>query len=78
MGELVGLDGGFQNQFVRITLVSGEEVIGEVVAIYNEDLFMWNPTIHSTLTIFTSTNQHVSLDSFRSIFEIYLSTSIST
>ena len=64
-GELVGLDGGLQNQFVCITLVSGEEITGEVVGIYNEDLFMWNPTIHSTLTIFTSTDQHVSLDSFR-------------
>ena len=64
-GELVGLDGGLQNQFVRITLVSGEEVNGEVVGVYNEDKFMWNPTIHSTLSVFTCTNQHATLDSFR-------------
>ena len=65
MGELVGLDGGLQNQFVSITLVGGEEIKGEVVGIYNEDLFMWNPSIHSTLSVFTSKNQHASLDSFR-------------
>ena len=66
MGELVGLDSGLLNQFVRLTTVNGGYVYtGQVVGVYNEDKFMWNPTIHSTISVFTSTNQHATLDSFR-------------
>ena len=65
VGELVGLDDGLLNQFVRISLVDGGEAIGEVVGIYNEEKFMWNPSIHSTISVFTSTNQDATLDSFR-------------
>ena len=64
-GELVGLDGGLQNQFVRLTLSSGDEVTGEVVGVYNEAHFMWNPTIHSSVSVFTCTDLNASLESFR-------------
>merc|ERR1719242_1358430 len=63
-GELVGLDGGLQNQFVLLTLSSGDEVTGEVVGVYNEANFMWNPTIHSSLSVFTCTDLNASLESF--------------
>ena len=70
MGELVGLDTGLLKQFVRITLVDGGHIYtGQVVGVYNEDNFMWSPTAHSTISVFTSTNQNANLDSFR--YNIY-------
>ena len=65
-GELVGLDRGLHNQFVRVTSIGGVSYSGEVIGVYNEANFFWNPTAHSTITVFTSTNQKASLDSFRS------------
>jgi len=63
-GELVNLDGGLQNQFVIVTAVGGVTYTGQVVGVYNEALFFWNPTIHSTISIFTSTNSKATLNDF--------------
>ena len=50
---------------MRLTLSSGDEVTGEVVGVYNEANFMWNPTIHSSVSVFTCTDLNASLESFR-------------
>ena len=66
MSKLVGLDIGLRNQFVRIKNdKNDDEYTGQIVGVYNEELFMWNPTIYTTISVFTCTDQHSALDTFR-------------
>ena len=65
MAELVNLDVGLHRQFVNIKKANGIVYTGQVVGVYNEDKFMWNPSIHSTLAVFTCTDVDAALDSFR-------------
>merc|ERR1740124_2077975 len=51
--SLSNLDDGLQWKFADISMVSGEVYTGQVVGVYNEEKFMWNPTQHSTITVFT-------------------------
>jgi len=63
-GSLSGLDDGLQWKFADVEVVSGEVFTGQIVGVYNEAKFMWNPSDHSTLSIFTSSNAQLGLEHF--------------
>ena len=46
-------------------MVSGEVYTGQVVGVYNEEKFMWNPTQHSTMTVFTCSDAATTFADFR-------------
>ena len=66
MGELAGLDSGLCNQYVCIKYVNGEETnIGQVIGVYDENKFMWNPRVSTTLSIFTCTDERADPNKIR-------------
>ena len=66
MVSLVGLDSGLSGQFVRIkTKKLDHEYTGQVIGVYNEEKFMWNPSIYTTISVFTCTDINSGLDNFR-------------
>ena len=66
MGELVGLDSGLCYQYVCIKSVNGKETnIGQVIGVYDENKFMWNPRVYTTLSIFTCTDERADPNEIR-------------
>eukprot|EP00091_Calanus_sinicus_P015735 TRINITY_DN34348_c0_g1_i1.p1 TRINITY_DN34348_c0_g1~~TRINITY_DN34348_c0_g1_i1.p1 ORF type:complete len:107 (-),score=34.83 TRINITY_DN34348_c0_g1_i1:120-440(-) len=63
-GGLQTLDDGLQWKFVTVEVSSGQVYSGQVVGVYNEAKFMWTPTKHSTIVLFTCTNQDTALGEF--------------
>ena len=63
-GSLVDLDDGLLWKFADIALASGEVYTGQVIGVYNEVKFMWNPTEYSTLSVFTCSDAQVKLADF--------------
>jgi len=63
-GGLTGLDGGLQFQFANVELATGEIYTGQVVGVYNEANFMWNPTEYTRLVLFTCSDPLAPLGTF--------------
>jgi hypothetical protein len=64
-GSLSDLDDGLLWKFADIEVSSGEVYTGQVIGVYNEVKFMWNPTEFSTLSIFTCSHSTNTLADFR-------------
>lgn len=62
--KLEDLDQGLLFQFVNVKLADGSNVTGEVIGVYNERPFMWNPKNRDTLAMFKCTNPKLDLHSF--------------
>ena len=62
--KLEDLDQGLLFQFVNVKLADGSNVTGEVIGVYNERPFMWNPKNRDTLAMFKCTNPQLDLHSF--------------
>jgi len=58
------LDTGLLWKFANIELSSGEVYIGQIVGVYDETKFMWNPTEFNTLSIFSCIDSSEPLSSF--------------
>jgi hypothetical protein len=63
-GAISGLDAGLQWQFVSVVTTTNQVYEGQVIGVYNEAKFMWNPTPYSTLAIFTCSDPTVELGAF--------------
>jgi len=61
---LTELDTGLLWKFANVELTSGQVYSGQIVGVYDETKFMWNPTEFNTITIFSCTNATQSLASF--------------
>jgi len=67
MGEgssLVNLDDGLLWKFADIEVSNGEVYTGQIIGVYNENKFMWNPTEYSRLSIFTCSDSTMILADF--------------
>jgi len=58
------LDAGLLWKFANVELTSGEIYNGQIVGIYNEAKFMWNPTEFSTISIFSCADSSVPFSQF--------------
>jgi len=58
------LDAGLLWKFANVELTSGEVYNGQIVGIYNEAKFMWNPTEFSTISIFSCADSSVPFSQF--------------
>jgi len=58
------LDAGLLWKFANVELTSGEIYTGQIVGIYNEAKFMWNPTEFSTISIFSCADSSVPFSQF--------------
>jgi len=58
------LDQGLLWKFARVQLTTGEIYSGQIVGIYNEQKFMWNPTEYNTISIFSCANAAVTFAEF--------------
>jgi len=58
------LDDGLQWKFVKIEDVLGAVYTGQVVGVYNEAKFMWNPSDYSSIAIFSCSNVATALNDF--------------
>jgi len=58
------LDAGFLWKFANVELTSGEIYNGQIVGIYNEAKFMWNPTEFSKISIFSCADSSVPFSQF--------------
>ena len=66
MSKVSDLDSGLQYQFVHLKNGKGVNLYtGQIVGIYNEKKFLWNPTEFTTVSVFICTDKDVSLDSIR-------------
>ena len=68
--SLVNLDDGLLWKFADIEVSSGEVYTGQVIGVYNENKFMWNPTEYSRLSIFTCSDSTLVLGEFRFVFTL--------
>ena len=64
-GSLSDLDDGLLWKFADIEVSSGEVYTGQVIGVYNELKFMWNPTQYSTLSVFTCSYSTHTLADFK-------------
>jgi len=64
MGPLKDMDLGLQWQFARVETDSGESYLGQIIGVYNEDKFMWNPTPYSTVVLWVCSDPTRELGSF--------------
>ena len=55
---------GLLFKFVSIDLLDGLSHSGQVIGVYNERPFMWEPRNRDTLTLFNCTNPELGLESF--------------
>ena len=62
---LAGLDDGLLWKFANVELQSGEVHTGQIVGVYNEAKFMWNPTEHSTISVFSCIDSSLTFSDFR-------------
>ena len=67
--SLVNLDDGLLWKFADIEVSTGEVYTGQVIGVYNENKFMWNPTEYSRLSIFTCSDATLSLGDFRFVLK---------
>jgi len=58
------LDAGLLWKFANVELTSGEVYNGQIVGIYNEAKFMWNPTKFSTISIFSCSDSSLPFSQF--------------
>ena len=66
MSKISDLDSGLHYQFVHLKNGKGDHLYtGQIVGIYNEKKFLWNPTEFTTVSVFTCTDKDVSMDSIR-------------
>lgn len=63
-GALNNLDNGLQWSFVRVEMDSGDVYTGQVVGVYNEAKFMWNPSEFSRAVLFTCSNFYTDIGDF--------------
>jgi len=63
-GGLNNLKDGLQWAFVDVEVVSGEVFTGQVIGVYNEADFMWNPTDKSRIAVWTCIDASASLGDF--------------
>merc|ERR1711936_403959 len=61
---LAGLDDGLLWKFANVELQSGEVHTGQIVGVYNEAKFMWNPTEHSTISVFSCIDASLTFSDF--------------
>ena len=63
--ELNKLGRGLEHKFVVVSLVGDVSYTGQIMGVYDEDKFLWNPSSHSTVAIFSSRQPDAPLSSFR-------------
>ena len=63
--ELNKLGRGLEHKFVVVSLVGDVSYTGQIIGVYDEDKFLWNPPSHSTVAIFSSRQPDAPLSSFR-------------
>jgi len=63
-GSLANFDDGLQFKFATVRTNSGDEYTGQIIGVYNEAHFMWNPTPYSTLALFVCSDPTVKLGQF--------------
>ncbi len=63
-GAISGLDDGLQWQFVSVVTATKQVYEGQVIGVYNEAKFMWNPTNLSTIALFVCHSLNVTLGDF--------------
>jgi len=61
---MAAYDEGLQWKFARVVTTAGLEFTGQVVGVYNEEFFMWNPTPYSTLVLFVCSDATIKLGGF--------------
>jgi len=63
-GSLSDFDDGLQFKFAIVRTNAGDEYTGQIIGVYNEAHFMWNPTPYSTLALFVCSDPTVKLGHF--------------
>merc|ERR1712002_557015 len=64
VGSLADFDKGLQFKFATVRTNVGNEYTGQIIGVYNEAHFMWNPTPYSTLALFVCSDPTVKLGHF--------------
>ena len=62
---MAAYDEGLQWKFATVETTAGTSFTGQIVGVYNEEFFMWNPTPYSTLVLFVCSDATIKLGGFR-------------
>merc|ERR1712037_1053470 len=63
-GSLADFDTGLQFKFATVRTNAGVEYTGQIIGVYNEAHFMWNPSPYSTLALFVCSDPTIKLGHF--------------